>query len=126
MLDGAKKLSESTGFIITNEQINMLSEYRQENSSVEGFIAECLEVEEGAEVNSRDIYDEYKSYCIKDGRKFKGSILFTKEMRTYGHRYGTFSFIERTSGHGASVFKGIKIFNEWTKDRNIHREVRDF
>ncbi len=126
MLEGAKNLSESTGFVITNEQINMLSEYRQENSSVEGFIGECLEFEQGAEVNVRELYDEYKSYCVKDGRKFKGSILFTKEMRAYGQRYGSFTYQERTSGHGASLFKGIKIFNEWNKDRLLNREVREF
>lgn len=126
MLDGVKNLSESVGFVITNEQVMMLAEYRQENSSVEGFIAECIEIEEGAESNNRDLYDEYKSYCVKDGRKFKGAIIFTKEMRSYGQRYGNFSFQERINGHGASIFKGIKIYNEWSKDRKANQEVRDF
>lgn len=126
MLEGAKILSESVGFVITKEQIAMLSEYRQENSSVEGFIAECVEQDSEATVNGRDLYDEYKSYCVKDGRKFKGNIVFTKEMRTYGTRYGAFTYEERTSGHGVSKFVGIKIQNEWSKDRQMNKQFQDF
>lgn len=126
MLDGAKNLSEASGFVITQEQINMLAEYRQENSSVEGFIAECVEIDKDAEVTVRDLYDEYKAYCVKDGRKFKGTIIFTKEMRAYGQRYGAFSFLERSSGHGISRFIGIKIQNEWSKDRQITKQFNDF
>lgn len=126
MLDGAKNLSESVGFVITQEQVAMLAEYRQENSSVEGFIAECVEVDEEATINNRELYEEYKSYCIKDGRKFKGAIVFTKEMRAYGQRYGNFTFQERASGHGPSAFKGIKIVNDWSKDRAINKAFEEY
>lgn len=126
MLDGANNLSESVGFIITQEQVSMLSEYRQENSSVEGFIAECVEIDLEATVTGRDLYDEYKAYCIKDGRKFKGAIVFTKEMRAYGSRYGAFGYEERTSGHGVSKFTGIKIQNDWSKDRKSIQDFKNF
>lgn len=126
MLDGAKNLSESVGFVVTQEQIAMLAEYRQENSSVEGFIAMCVEMDEEATVDVRDLYDEYKSYCIKDGRKFKGAIVFAKEMRAYGTRYANFTFQERTSGHGVSLFRGIKIQNEWSKDRKANTQFNNF
>ncbi len=126
MLDGAKHLSEAGSFIITQEQIGMLSEYRQENSSVEGFIAECVERDETADTNTRDLYDEYKAYCIKDGRKFKGAIAFIKEMKAYGQRYGGFVYSERTSGHKLASFQGIKVINEWNKDRQAVRDFNNF
>ncbi len=126
MLDGAKNLSESTGFVVTQEQIGMLAEYRQENSSAEGFIAECVEMDESSEVTTRDLYDEYKSYCVKDGRKFKGAISFIKEMRAYGQRYGGFVYSERSSGHGLAKFSGIKIQNDWSRDRSANRDLNDF
>ncbi len=126
MLDGAKNLSESTGFVVTQEQIAMLAEYRQENSSVEGFIAECTEFDESSVVDVRALYDEYKDYCVKDGRKFKGAIVFSKEMRAYGQKFGNFTFIERTSGHGSAYFKGIKIITEWSRNREANKEVREF
>lgn len=122
MLEGAKSLSEAGSLIITQEQVGMLSEYRQENSSVEGFIAECIDRDETSEVNTRDLYEEYKTYCIKDGRKFKGAIAFIKEMRAYGQRYGGFVYIDRDSGHSLAKFQGIKIVNEWSNDRASIKE----
>ncbi len=126
MLDGAKMLSESSGFEVTQEQIAMLAEYRQENSSVEGFIAECIETDEQGSASVRDLYDEYKDYCTKDGRKFKGGIVFAKEMRAYGMRFGSFGFKERENGHGLSYFLGIRIRSEWSKTRDILNENRQF
>lgn len=126
MLEGSKNLSDMGTFIITKEQVSMLSEYRQENSSVEGFISECVETVPGVSVTCRDLYDEYKAYCIKDGRKFKGNIIFTKEMRAYGSRYGGFTYEERTSGSSVSKFIGIQILNEWSRDRKAEREFNDF
>lgn len=126
MLDGAKNLSENVGFVITMEQIAMLAEYRQENSSVEGFIAEVVELDESSEVSIRDLYEEYKSYCVKDGRKFKGAIVFVKEMRAYGQRYGGFSFEDRSNGHVLAGFKGIRIMNEWSKDRQANQSFNAF
>lgn len=126
MLDGADKLIKMGKFIVTKEQTDMLSEYRQENSSVEGFIGECLIFEEGAKLTARDAYEEYKSYCIRDGRKFKGNKLFTKEMRAYGKRYMKFSFLERTNGHGVNMFEGIKIDNEWSRERSAKNEYENW
>ncbi len=122
MLDGAKNLSESNSFVITNEQIAMLSEYRQENSSVEGFIAECVEIDAESECNARALYDEYKDYCIKDGRKFKAAIAFTKEMKAYGTRHALFVCQERTTGRGASSFKGIKLHSEWAEQNKTNSD----
>ncbi len=126
MLGGAKDLSESGSFVVTKEQIAMLAEYRQENSSVEGFIAECVEFMEGSTVNVRELYDEYKTYCIKDGRKFKGNMVFTKEMKAYGQKYGTFEFVDRTSGNTPSRFSGIQILNEWSAERKAQSKFNDF
>ena len=126
MLDGAKLLAEAGNFVITKEQTQMLAEYRQENSSVEGFIAECLSFTEDKQIAVRDLYDAYKEYCQKDGRKFKGNMQFTKEMRAFGARYNKFSFVERTSGHGVSMFIGIEIENGWSKDRTANKQYNDF
>jgi P4 family phage/plasmid primase-like protien len=114
MLDGAKSLKEMKNFVKTAEQTAILAEYRQENSSVEGFIADCLEFEEGATTTTRDLYEDYKQYCTKDGRKFKGSSVFVKEMKNYGTRYQKFTFVERLNGHDQAKFEGVKISEEST------------
>jgi P4 family phage/plasmid primase-like protien len=118
MLDGAENLREAKQFVITSEQQSSLQEYREENSSVEGFIGECLLFEEGEVASARELYEEYKQYCMKDGRKFKGNIAFVKEMKAYGKRHNKFQFMERGNGKASSRFEGIAINRDWSKDSN--------
>jgi putative DNA primase/helicase len=113
MLEGAKILREKKGFIVTNEQKEALGEYRQENSSVEGFIADCLDFAEGKTVDSAELYKEYQDWCKTDGRKFKSKISFTKEMKSYGERYHKFSFMERGNSKQSSHFEGVYINDGW-------------
>jgi putative DNA primase/helicase len=112
MLDGIDIFVEMKKFIKTQEQTQILSEYRQENSSVEGFIGECLEFNNSEVMTARDLYEHYKTFCIKDGRKFKGSGAFVKEVKAFGVRTEKFNFIERKNGHNPSKFEGIKISEE--------------
>jgi len=116
MMKGTHSLMKQKKFTITNEQQIALLEYREENSSVEGFIGECLIFEEGRVGSARELYTEYKQYCIKDGRKFKGNIAFVKEMKAYGKRYNKFQFIERQNGKEPSRFEGVGIDPDWSKD----------
>jgi len=117
MLDGAMSLRNEQKFVITKEQQETLTEYREENSSVEGFIGECLTFQEGAITRTRELYEEYKQYCAKDGRKFKGNVAFTKELKAYGARYGKFQMTERETGHDVSQFEGVKINKNWTDEK---------
>lgn len=114
MLDGHDQLRKKKSFTVTKEQQDVLMEYREENSSVEGFIGECLVFKEQSVTGVRELYEEYKDYCVKDGRKFKSAIAFSKEMKAYGKRYGKFSFIERTNGHDLARFEGIEINKNWS------------
>lgn len=109
MLDGVQNLKDMKQFIVTEEQTLALLEYREENSSVEGFIGECLAFEEGEVIGARELYEYYKTYCTKDGRKFKGNIAFVKEVKAYGVRNSKFQFIDRRNGHEPSKFEGIKL-----------------
>lgn len=113
MIEGYRSLMKEGRFVQTREQFQTLAEYREENSSVDGFIGECLEfVDRGMETSSK-LYEEYKSYCVKDGRKYKSMIGFVKEMKAYGKRTRKFTFIERSSGHSSGFFKGIGILRKW-------------
>ena len=109
MIDGANNLRQDKDFIKTEEQTRILADYRQENSSVEGFIGEVLEFDVTAISNVADLYEDYKTYCVKDGRKFKGSGSFTKEMKAYGIRYEKFHYVERENGHDQNKFLGVRV-----------------
>lgn len=113
MLDGAQKLRDMKNFVKTVEQTLILSEYRQENSSVEGFIMECLEFTEGQVMSAREMYDQYKAFCHRDGRKFKSSAIFVREVKAFGARHGKFTFHERENGHDISKFEGVCVNDSW-------------
>lgn len=120
MLKGVTSLVEDKDFVITKEQTQMLAEYRQENSSVEGFIGECLDFEDKEkEIGIRELYDDYKSWCTKDGRKFKANIAFTKEMRAYGIKTRKFYFVERGNGHTPSKFVGVSL----AEDSSVYKDT---
>lgn len=113
MLKGYQSLIKEGKFSHTIEQQQALVEYRQENSSVDGFIGECLFFDDSALVATSKLYGEYKDYCIKDGRKYKGAIAFTKEMASYGKRTGKFMHIKRTDTHSTGFFKGVDVASKW-------------
>lgn len=113
MLEGYRMLMAEKKFTVTKEQLISLAEYREENSSVDGFIGEAISFNPDAISLTSKLYGEYKDYCIKDGRKYKSMIAFTKEMKAYGKRTGKFFFIERTSGHSSGFFKGVEVSKKW-------------
>jgi phage/plasmid-associated DNA primase len=113
MLIGYRMLMKEKRFAVTREQLVLLAEYREENSSVEGFIAECLFFSPEQTMTTTKAYGEYKDYCMKDGRKFKSAIAFTKEMKAHGRRTNKFWFVERANGRTPAFFKGIGITTSW-------------
>lgn len=112
-LDGFEMLERDGAFITTKEQKEILREYREENSSVEGFIAECLMESQGTVTTSTELYNEYVKFCKQDGRKNKSRISFTKEMKAYADRTSKFQFIPRKSGKEVACFEGVTINKEW-------------
>lgn len=125
MLDGVASLRETGEFIATSEQKKLLADYREENSSVEGFIKECLEFtdeNDGDETETADLYEAYKLYCHKDGRKHKKKISFTKELKAYSTRHQKGVFVDRQNGHEPSKFLAVKVLNEYKSAAQSYKE----
>ena len=122
MLDGAMDLSKSENFVITNEQTKMLDEYREENSSVEGFLSQCIVLDPDESIETPDLYTEYKRWSQSDGgRKIKANITFTKEVKAYGAKNDRFTFEPRKHGDLEARFVGIKLSPHWVKQSNAWR-----
>ena len=126
MLAGYRSLMKERKFLTTREQVQTLAEYREENSSVDGFIGECCGFTENALVPTSKLYGEYKDYCTKDGRKYKSMIAFTKEMAAYGRRTNKFIFLKRTDNKSTGYFKGIEVVSKWDAFGNHEQPAIDF
>ncbi len=123
MLAGYRALMKNSRFTATQEQHQALSEYREENSSVDGFIGECLAFNPEVVETTHKLYGEYKDYCTKDGRKYKSMIAFTKEMTAYGKRTGHFQYIKRQNNHSTGFFKGVTPAKKWDTDFGVFSEM---
>lgn len=113
MLEGYRSLIKEGAFEKTEEQGQTLAEYREENSSVDGFIGECLTFDGVSVETTSKLYGEYKEYCVKDGRKYKSMIAFTKEMKAYGQRTNKFQYMPRANNHSTGFFKGAAVASRW-------------
>ena len=119
MIEGAIDLSNDKKFVITNEQIRMLDEYREENSSVEGFLSQCISLNEFTSIDAPFLYEEYKIWSMSDGgRKIKANITFTKEVKAYGAKRNRFTYEPRSSGNSEARFIGIELSPQWKVQRN--------
>lgn len=119
MIDGANNLADMNNFVVTDEQTRMLDEYRQENSSVEGFLSECIVLDPDGEIEVPELYAEYKKWSQSDGgRKIKANITFTKEVKAYGAKDDRFTFVPRKHGSDEAKFVGVKLSPHWTKSQD--------
>lgn len=124
MLEGYRSLIKDGRFETTQEQTQALAEYREENSSVDGFIGECLIFNPDILETTSKLYGEYKEYCSKDGRKYKSMIAFTKEMKAFGQRSGKFGYLPRANNHSTGFFKGVAVASKWDNDFSDESEAR--
>ena len=53
---------------------------------------------------------------MKDGRKYKSMIAFTKEMKAYGSRTNNFQYIPRQNNHSTGFFRGVGVASKWDSD----------
>ena len=115
-LEGAKRLADNGKFTETKEKDEIIKDYREENSSVDGFIGECFEDCQGSVMNMGDLYDVYRTFCQRDGRTPKAKIGFTKELKMHGHRTHRFSILPRRYGADESRIEGIKLGPKWERN----------
>ncbi|MCK5017875.1 MAG: hypothetical protein KAS32_12500 [Candidatus Peribacteraceae bacterium] len=121
MIEGAIDLADNKGFVTTKEQTKMLDEYREENSSVEGFLSQCIVLDKYGTIETPTLYAEYKKWSATDGgRKNKANITFTKEVRTYGAKGNRFTYEPRSSGSQEAMFVGISLSPHWIKQNEGH------
>lgn len=83
-IQGAKRLKEN-GFVFTEtEQMNKMSMGFQENvSATVLFFNENYEVDENSFISNEDLYERYKLWSEKRGKKKQGYYNFIKDLNTH-------------------------------------------
>jgi len=119
MIEGAKLLADDGEFVLTKEQIAMMDEYREENSSVEGFLSQCVILDPHGTLEGPELYKEYKLWSVSEGgRKPKMNMTFQKEVKAYGAKGNRFTFEKRQYAGGEARFIGVALSPHWIKIRD--------
>jgi putative DNA primase/helicase len=115
MVDGAIDLANNGKFVVTAEQTKMLDEYREENSSVEGFLSQCVISKPFTSIEIPTLYSEYRKWCSTDGgRKTKSNVTFIKEVKIYGAKNKKFEYVEREDDFEAKI-DGAALSSQWSR-----------
>ncbi len=118
-IEGYKILEQNKGFIKTREHTATMQSYREENSSVDGFLAECFyeeidsELIEKTEYTIDTLYKVYVEYTKTDGRIAKKKQTLTKELKALAKRTKKFEFVERQHGRDTARIRGLKMYDEY-------------
>ena len=86
MLDGLRRLLKQKRFTASQRIEDQINDFRKESDSVAMFIEE-----EGYKPDSenyvllKDIYQEYKTYCLENGYSVCSSKTVSKRLKGYGY-----------------------------------------
>jgi putative DNA primase/helicase len=105
-LEGLRRLIKNRyRFSVTQTNLDELQRYREESDSVLAFVRDCCELNAAYMKGSKDLYQEYASYCQECGMK-------PYALRNFVHQIIA-SFPQLSHGvdtsRKARVIKGIKL-----------------
>lgn len=63
---------------------NAISEYRGQNDWLGQFLTECCEIGDGLEQKSGELYQEYRSYCLRTGEYTRSTTDFYAALEKAG------------------------------------------
>jgi P4 family phage/plasmid primase-like protien len=115
-LEGLKRVEAKKDFTDTDERREIIQDYREENSSVEGFLVECVDYTEGVIMELADLYDVYRDFCSKDGRTSKSRVSFSKEMKMFATKSNKFQFMPRKHGKDTTKLEGVELNARWERN----------
>lgn len=109
---GLARLTENRKFTGADETRAMMQDYRRINNPVLCYVEDQCIVDEDAEISKADIYDDYKSYCGKNGYTQMNRENFFREL--YVAVSNLKQYQHRDNGAPKRYIKGIKV--------NVHAE----
>lgn len=102
IIEGAEKVI-ACNFHIKRPKVvqDAIDAYREENDWMSAFLNDCCEVDPAYKDMSRDLYQEYRSYCDRVGEFTRSNAEFSNTLENLG-------FEKRKTNKGM-VFSGIRV-----------------
>jgi len=107
ILDGLQRLTSQQDFSKSEVVDNEHMKFRRESNSVAMFLDDDNWIPSQKETKLKDLYDNYKNYCIETGHRACARPKFTKRLRELGYEIKlkgtnnyTYVFTERINQKG--------------------------
>jgi len=86
VLDGLQRLLTQKSFSNCEAAKNAVDQYRIESDSVQMFLRENLySISNETEIHLKEIYNEYKAFCIENGFRMCSNQTFAERLRSCGY-----------------------------------------
>ena len=103
VLDGLKRLIKTQKFTISPLSDQMIEQFKTESSSVKLFLEENgYSMSPSAGIFLKELYFEYKTFCLEDGHKFVNKQDFIKQLKD-----GNIGFTRKNQGYYVHITKKV-------------------
>ncbi len=86
IIEGAKRVIQKKHHIDKPRVVqDAINEYRDQNDWLSHFIEECCDVDDGLEVKSSELYEEYRAFCLRTGEYTRNTSDFASALEKAGH-----------------------------------------
>lgn len=108
--EGWRRLHERGYFLQPDSAIELLSDLRDLASPVTAFVRDCCEIAPGACAAVSHVFDEWKSWCLSQGREHPGTVQsFGRDL--IAAFPGVTTRQRRANGDRKRFYEGIQITN---------------
>lgn len=104
---GLARLTENRKFTGADETRAMMQDYRRINNPVLCYVEDQCIIDEDAEIGKKEIYEDYKSYCGKNGYTSMNRENFFREL--YVAVANLKQYQRREDGSPQRYIKGIRV-----------------
>ena len=104
---GLARLTENRKFTGSDETRAMMQDYRRINNPILCYVEDQCIIDEDAEIGKKEIYDDYKSYCGKNGYTSMNRENFFREL--YVAVANLKQYQHRVDGIPKRSIQGIKV-----------------
>lgn len=105
IIEGARIVIEEEFRLIEPEYVRKaINTYRENNDWIGNFLGECCEVNPGQKQKSGELYQEYRSYCARNGEFTRNTSDFYTALENMG--------FERKKTSNGNLIVGLRLKDE--------------
>lgn len=101
-------LKNKMSFSISPTNENIKDQYKKDNSNVFQFTSDCIAIDQTNCITIKELYNNYKLYCIENSYSASGKNKFISEMKNCGYNYSTNCKIENKKVRGFINIKFVE------------------